>query len=223
MALIILALGVSRAAADQFWYTYEGNDYPEVEGPWIRYTRGGGAQRSLQDGALVLDSLASMYIVDEYYINTPFVLDPGEALHVEWRVRIDQTPTNPDAAMFIAAGVHGLIFLHYAENGIWSEAEGVWIDFVPGVFHEYSLWSWDLANYSLFIDGQLAHEGVFEGPYPYSDVFWGDVTEATSLTTWDFVRFGIVPEPPVGPVMALAGLAVLRFRKRPTWRKGNEM
>jgi hypothetical protein len=58
IALAVLALGVSSAAADQFWYTYEGNDYPEVEGPWIRYTRAGGAQRSLQDGSLVLDSLA---------------------------------------------------------------------------------------------------------------------------------------------------------------------
>jgi hypothetical protein len=211
VAVAVLALAVSFAPADQFWYTYEANDYPEVEGPWIRYTRGGGAERSLHDGALVLDSLASWQIVDEYYINTPFVLDPGESLEVEWRVRIDQTPTNLDAAVVVRAGVDGVILLSYAEDGIWSDFESVWIDFVPGVFHDYSLISYDLAAYTLYIDGQLAYSGNFEGPWPSSGFTWGDCTEgATSLTSWSFVGFGIVPEPAPGLVMALAGLSLIR-------------
>jgi hypothetical protein len=224
VALGVLALGVSSVAADQFWYTYEGNDYPEVEGPWIRYTRGGGAQRSLQDGALVLDSLADWHIVDEYYINMPFVLDPGEALEVQWRVRIDQTPTNLDAAVAVRAAMEGVVLLMYAENGIWIGTEGVWIDFAPGVFHDYSLVSYDLAAYALYIDGQLAHGGDFAGQYPSSGLTWGDLSEgATSMTSWSFVRFGIVPEPATGPVLALAGLAVLRIGRRRTWRKCDEM
>lgn len=224
VVVAVLVVGVSSSAADQFWYTYEGSDYPEVEGPWIRYTRGGGAQRSLQDGVLVLDSLADWHIVDEYYINTPFVLAPGEWLEVDWRVRIDETPSNPDAAVAVAAGVNGLILLHYAVDHIWSETEGVRIDFAPGVFHEYSLISPDLGIYALYIDGQLAHSGDFAAPFDTSWVSWGDMTEgATSMTRWDFVRFGVVPEPSVGLVLGLAGLTALRSRSRSTRRKCEAM
>jgi hypothetical protein len=227
VVLGVLALGVCSAGADQLWYTYEGNDYPEVEGPWIRYTRGGGAQRSLQDGVLVLDSLADWQIVDEYYINTPFVLDPGESLRVEWSVRIDQTPTDFDAAVAVRAGVDGVVLLHYTENRIWSDYEGVWIDFVPGVFHDYSLISYDLAAYSLYIDGQLAHSGYLQGAWPSSGFTWGDLTEgATSMTSWDYVRFGIVPEPASGLMLGLVGLGAVSLagpktrRSRRCHRKG---
>jgi hypothetical protein len=193
VALGVLALGVSLTGAEQFWFTYEANDFPEVEGPWIRYTRGGGAQRSLQDGALVLDSLADWHIVDEYYINMPFVLDPGEALEVQWRVRIDQTPTNLDAAVVARAGMDGVVLLSYAENGIWIDTEGVWIDFAPGVFHEYLLISSDLAGYCLYIDAQLVHSGYFVGPYPSSGLTWGDLTEgATSMTSWSYVTNPVI-------------------------------
>jgi hypothetical protein len=211
IALAVLALGVSSAAGDQFWYTYEGNDFPEVEGPWIRYTRAGGAQRSLQDGSLILDSLADWHIVDEYYINTPFVLDPGERLEVDWRLRIDEVVGQFDPGVYVFAGADGEILLNYGEDFIWSGAEGARIDFAPGVFHDYSLVSYDLAAYALYIDGQLAHNGHFEGWEDVSALTWGDGTEgATSVTTWDFVRFGVVPEPPVGFVMALAGLSLRR-------------
>jgi hypothetical protein len=72
-----------------------------------------------------------------------------------------------------------------------------------------------LAGYSLYIDGQLAYNGQFEGYETSSALIWGDGCEgATSKTSWDFVRFGVVPEPAAGSVMALAGLAVLRSRKR---------
>jgi len=224
VAVCMLAIAVSQAGADQFWYTYEGNDYPEIEGPWIRYTRAGGAQRSLQDGSLILDSLADWHIVDEYYITTPLVLDPGESLEVDWRLRVDQSPDNPDAWVVVRAGTDGAVVLNYLDDGIWSGFEGVWIDFAPGVFHDYSLISYDLATYALYIDGQLVRNGYFEGFWSSSGLTWGDGTEgATSMTSWDFARFGVVPEPPAGFVMALAGLAVLRFRKRPTWRKGDEM
>jgi hypothetical protein len=216
VVMAVLALGVLSASAEQFWSTYEGNDYPEVEGPWVRYTRAGGAQRSLQDGSLVLDSLASMYIVDEYYIITPFVLDPGEWFEADWCVLIGETPPgNPDAGIEITVPGKGGILFGYLENGIWSFREAAWIDFAPGVFHDYSVISYDFAGYSLYIDGQLAYSGQFEGIDTSSGLLWGDGTEgSTSVTAWDFVRFGVVPEPATGPVVALAGLAVFRSRRR---------
>jgi hypothetical protein len=117
-----------------------------------------------------------------------------------------------------------VILLDYLENGIWSAAEGVWIDVSPGVFHDYWLISNDLASYALFIDGQLAHSGHFEGFETSSALVWGDRGEgATSMTSWDYVRFGVVPEPAAGFVLALAGLVLLRSRRRPTWRKGDEI
>jgi hypothetical protein len=215
VAVCVLSMAVSQAGADQFWYTYEGNDYPEVEGPWIRYTRAGGAQRSLQDGSLVLDSLADWHIVDEYWISTPFVLDPGERFEADWRVRIDQSPDNPDVGVFVGHPASGQILLTYLEDGIWILSEGVWIGFTPGVFHDYALVSYDLATYTLYVDGQPGHSGQFEGICTWSGLNWGDGTEgATSMTSWDFIRFGVVPEPATGFVMALAGLAVFRSRRR---------
>jgi hypothetical protein len=50
--------------------------------------------------------------------------------------------------------------------------------------------------YELYIDDELAITGVFEEVFGPTRVSWGDVvTGATSLTEWDYVRFGVIPEP----------------------------
>jgi hypothetical protein len=73
--------------------------------------------------------------------------------------------------------------LDYLVNGIWSAREGVWIDFAPGVFHDYSLTSYDFTAYTLYVDGQVAHAGQFEGMDTSSGLIWGDRAEgSTSIT-----------------------------------------
>jgi hypothetical protein len=215
----ILAFGVSATLANQFWYTYEGNDYPEVEGPWARHTRAGGAQRSLVDGALVLDGMADWHIVDNYFVDAPFALAPGERALAEWRLLVGSVSGFADPAVGVCAGAAGEVLLRYREDAVYSSYEGVWISFTPGVFHQYVLDSPDLVTYELRIDGEVVYSGLFHGPSPQNGAAWGDATEgASSVSTWDYFRFGIVPEPSAGFVVGLAGLATItgtaRSRRR---------
>ncbi len=198
LGLALIAVFVGFARADQFWISWEGDTYPEQDG-WERYTRAGGAQRSLQDGTLVLDGMASWEIVDNYYIERTLIPDPGELFRLDWRVRVDEVLGYTDPLVAVCAGQLGQVGLGYSENGIWSMFEWVWIDFEPGVFHDYTFTSADMETYALYIDGQLAHSGYFVGPSSQSIVCWGDGTEgASSISTWDYARFGIVPAPQAG-------------------------
>ncbi|MCA9245420.1 MAG: hypothetical protein KDA32_15810, partial [Phycisphaerales bacterium] len=65
IAFVVAALAASPAAAEPYRIAYEGNDFPEDEG-WHRVTTGGGAERTLEDGVLTLDGLASIETNDVY-------------------------------------------------------------------------------------------------------------------------------------------------------------
>jgi len=213
LIIILLVAGcASVAGAEQFWIAWEGDDYPENEG-WERYIRAGGAERSLQNGTLTLDDMADWHIVDEYFINRPLVPEPAEWFRMEWRLRVDELLGFADPGLFIRSEETGVVFLRYTESAVYSPLESVWIDFEPGLFHEFVFTSADMLSYQLHIDGQLAHIGSFVGPYPFSGVVWGNVTEgASSISTWDYVRFGMVPEPGAGLLLGLAGLPGSRRR-----------
>jgi len=212
MIVVLVAGCASVAGAEPFWIAWEGNDYPENEG-WERYTRAGGAERSLEDGTLILDGMADWHIVDEYFINRPLVPEPGEWFRMEWRLRVDELLGFADPAVFITSEETGVVLLRYAESAIYSPLESVWVDFELGLFHEFVFTSADMLSYQLHIDGELVHTGSFVGPFPYSGVCWGDATEgASSISTWDYVRFGMVPEPGAGPLLGIVGLAFVRWR-----------
>jgi hypothetical protein len=93
--------------------------------------------------------------------------------------------------------------------------EGVWISFSPGVFHDYSFTSPDLLTYTLSIDGQLVRTGRFTGPWYDSYVCWGDGAQgASSLSSWDSVAFGNVPEPGASLILVVAGTGAATLRGR---------
>jgi hypothetical protein len=212
MIVLLVAGCVSVVGAEPFWIAWEGNDYPENQG-WERYIRAGGAERSLENGTLILDSMADWHIVDEYFINRPLVPEPAEWFRSEWRLRVDELVGYADPAVLIRSGENGAVILEYRSDAIHSLFEGVWIDFEPGLFHEFVFTSADMLTYQLYIDGLLAHTGSFVGPYPYSGVCWGDATEGgRSIASWDYVRFGIVPEPGAGLLLGFAGLAFMSRR-----------
>jgi hypothetical protein len=218
LAVLVLA---APATATPWWVSYEGNDYPENEG-WERYTHGGGAQRSLEDGCLVLDTMASSEIVDDYSRDLLSLPGPGEMFRAEWRLRVDRAPGWCDSGISVQFDNRGLVFLTYEENRIFSLGEGQWIaTMAPAVFHEYALTSVDLNTYILCIDGLIAHVGRIVAPAPESFIGWGDTGTGagdTSLTTWDFVRYGCVPEPSagllVGSVALPVAIAATRIRRR---------
>jgi hypothetical protein len=218
VAIVGLLALASSATATPWWVTYEGNDYPENEG-WAHYIYGGGAQRYLVDGSLVIDSLASRDIADNYAWTLPTLPASGEAFRAEWRLRVDDTPSLPsarDPALGVGFAGHGDVLLSYEEGGIYSVDEVAWIATIePGVFHDYVLTFANLDTYTLAIDGTVVWAGEVV-PASYSSyIGWGDCRlGATSLSTWDYVRFGVVPEPASGVLIgSVLGVATaLRTR-----------
>ncbi len=211
--LAVSALGGSIALADPYWISYEGDDLPETEG-WERTVYAGGDQRSIQDGTLVLDGRASIDIADFYRmpISDP---DPGELFVAEWRVWVGDIPGYPDPGIAVTSSGHGALVLAYQEDRIYSLLEGVYIYFTPDIFHDYLLTSSDMLSYDLYIDGTFTYAGVFVGPFPQSWTAWGDTTQgASSLSYWDYVRFGVVPEPSAGLLLGSAALAMTGLRGR---------
>jgi len=119
MLTFLIALscaGFPVATAEQYWIAWEGDDFPENEG-WTRYTRAGGAERSLEDGTLILDGTASTEIVDIYYIQTGVVPDPGEQFLLDWRLRVDQVEGFADPVRFSCATAKRL-------STAWARASG---------------------------------------------------------------------------------------------------
>lgn len=219
ITICLLVLGAG-ARAEPFWIEYDAScgQFPEEVG-WDRLAMGGGARRSLEDGALRLDSLASTSIIDCYGISHPVDLGPGESFVLEWRLRVNEVygladpPVKPVMAVFFAG--YGRVTLEYSETSLYSLLEFTWIDFDPHAFHDYSLATSDLLTYTLRIDGSAAHTGPLVTPCSVSSVDWGDsVTGSSSLSDWDYVRFGVIPEPSsvlLTTCACLAG-AILRAR-----------
>jgi hypothetical protein len=106
------------------------------------------------------------------------------------------------------------VLLRCSEDAVYSQLEGQWIaTFEPGAFHEFCLTTSDVVDYELFIDGQPVHVGEFRGPVSYRDAFWGDQVQGTSsLSTWDFVRFAVVPEPAGWLLLGFGGLLAVKHK-----------
>lgn len=199
-ACVVTVGSALSATANPFWVSYEGDDYPENQG-WTRIIEGDGpANRSLADGVLTIDSLWSTQVSDFYRIDRPVNPGSGEVFVSQWRVRVNtvvgNTSYDPGLAFF-SDDTWGLGFL-LGHGGLWGNFEHqLFIPYEPDVFHAFELRSRDMRTYELFMDGALAHVGMFwepavTGPY----VAWGDATRGSaSDADWDYFRFGVIPEP----------------------------
>jgi hypothetical protein len=216
IAVLISLTLVASATAEPFWFEYDASLglFPEAVG-WDRLTMDGGAQRSLDDGVLTLDGLASWSIVDDYGIFHPIDLAPGELFVMQWRLRVDEVHGSGDPGVGVDSEAYGRVALLYSESSIRSIFEDVWIFFEPHVFHDYSFTSTDLLTYTLQIDGSVVYTGVYVSPSQYSSVYWGDLAMgARSLSVWDYVRFGVVPEPSTVSLALLVVLPAIRTTRR---------
>lgn len=223
LMLAALALGAAAASGDTYWYAWEGDDYPENEG-WFRAYgdengfQQGGAVRTLANGAMTLDSLRHRQVYDYYGIYSISDPEPGELFVAEWRVRIDQTGDPYDNGIVIARDhVPGHVGAHFGYDSVRILYDNNLVfPIMPDVFHNFRLESADMEHYSFYIDGSLIHEGAFESEsILHSYVAWGDgVQGLRSFATWDYVRFGVVPEPStIVSFCAMIGLAVISISR----------
>lgn len=194
LAVILLLSPV--VVADQYWIAYEGNDYPENEG-WFRVSADGGAQRSIEGGVLRLDGAESVAINDVYGLpQYPFDPVSGEVFRAEWRCAIDQLVGIRDPGVAFFSDQAWAVAFSWSQDFIRSEFESIDIPFAFTDFHTFSLTSSDMRSYQLIADGLILHQGQFVQVLSRSRASWGDGVEgAASISRWDYVRFGVVPEP----------------------------
>ncbi|MBU0617068.1 MAG: hypothetical protein KKI02_05075, partial [Planctomycetes bacterium] len=210
----VLGALVAQAGAEPYWIAYEGNDFPENEG-WTReINAAGGANRWIEDGALVIDSLHNAAIIDDYFIEGISDPGPGELFVAEWRVLQEETLFWYDAGVVIArSAVPGHVFFVYDVDEILVWREWEQIPITPGEWHACRIETEDMVEYTLWIDDGEVFTGLFEDQSLLeSFVVWGDMFNgAASLTRWDYVRFGVVPEPSA-VCLVIAGLAACVLR-----------
>ena len=220
--LLLFAAGLSCALtgvahAAPYWVAYEGDDFPEDAG-WHRTAFGGGAERTLEAGVLRLDSLGSTEIVDAYQIDREIDPESGELFVAEWSVRIAANLNHRDSGVVIAPDGGGTLSLEYTFDQLVSQREGWSIPIVPLEFHTYRIESLDMENYSLWIDGAFARNGEWDLFSLNRSFFaFGDTTQfggTGSVTEWDYVRFGVIPEPP--SYLCLTLLLACTFQRRTT-------
>jgi hypothetical protein len=208
--LVLLALTACSARATPYWIAWEGEGetagMPEEFGwtrnwgNWDGQFQGPGAYRTLEDGILTYDSLYDPGVFDYYHMQRPGQLDPqqpNEYFRLEWRLKVSQVVGDFDPAVGLHSDDAWAVGFVYSEDRIYSVFEGfLSIAITPHVFHDYQLVSPDMRSFQLFVDGALAHEGVLVQKFQQSDVAWGDgVQGAASLHQWDYLRYGVTPEP----------------------------
>jgi hypothetical protein len=191
--LSAMALGAALAQASPFWVTWD-EGWPDQQG----WTEGWSipAEKSLDDGLLYIDSTAQGGY-DGYYQNPATVMPgPGETFRLFWRARIDEASFY-DPGVIVRADDHYSVAFGMGIDFIESNYEpDKWAPFEPGVFHDFLLESSDMRSYNLFIDTVLAMQGTFfESLFPGPYVAWGDLSSPFSLTAWDALQYGIIPEP----------------------------
>lgn len=220
-ACALVACGTATATATPYWVSYEGNDFPETEG-WERIYGGGGSNRSILNGSLVLDSLASDQIYDCYFWRQQINPGAGETFVCEWRMLVvsNQGP-DLDEEVTIAPDGAG-IAIGIGASSILSWREGWSMPITPAVFHSYRIESTDMLHYSLYIDDSYAMDGLWDlNSLNKSYVVFGDTFSGGTITPdseWDYVRFGVIPEPTALQLVVVG--AYLVIRRRIPWSSG---
>lgn len=214
----IIALAAGRAAGDQYWVAYEGNDFPENEG-WLR-TYGDGTfppsdqpDRSLENGELVI-STARDPSLWEYYSRILLDPEPGERFEAEWRTRTEILSGPFDnGVVFARSQPPGHVSFRFQSNGLLVRTDDILIPLDVTISHEFRFQSMNMSEYSLWIDGKQVYEGVFDSnSLLHGYVAFGpDVQGASSISSWDYFRYGVVPEP--NALLLIGVLSVLTRRR----------
>lgn len=202
--------------AEQYWIAWEGNDYPENEG-WERQITNGGATRSITDGVMTLDTTADLWSNDFYRLRRDIDPSAGETFRAEWNLRVDEVvgeiDVEPSVGIFSNdAWAIGLEFGRDHLESVFESYQAVFYD--PDTAHDFVITSDDMREYTLYIDGVVAREGLFVEVLTPRFVAWGSgMLGASSRNHWDYFRFGVVPEPSTAAALVcLSVIFVLRRR-----------
>ena len=207
--LTIVAAGVPGFAQI---VSYDGNVFPEeTNDSWVRLEQLFPAERWLEDGWLVqapvlLPCPPDCTTRDSYRRE----LDDQAGIS-SWFLEWVMVTNGPQAfgavapAVVAAAGTSGVLYHFTIAKDRMSFNRGaqfpiVFTDIEDGIPHRYRV---ELQNtplprtYLFTIDGEVADAGLAESFYPTADsfiTFRATAAIEDSVTQWDYVRFGRIPE-----------------------------
>ena len=93
---------------------------------------------------------------------------------MQWRLKIHEAAPWDDPGVYIISDDQYAVALVFAEGYVLSTFEhDVYAFFEPGVFHEFELHSSDMRSYQLYIDDDLAIEGLFDDSFISPCAGWG--------------------------------------------------
>jgi len=229
---VTFAVGIAAALLGQIalggTVSFEGNSYPEDEG-WVRSDRLYRSDRHLSDGWFVqtpriVETNGFDHGQDDFYVHALASFADANTFFLEWRM--DTTGLREEMfdvapAVIVLGGISGVNYhITIARDQVLFRRDprlpSVWVDIAPGVPHDYRLELYGAELYELYIDGSLIDAGVPEGAYPTEDsraTFGARSTYVDSVTRWDYIRFGTIPEPATG-LLLLSGAAVVLLRRR---------
>jgi hypothetical protein len=207
---ILFVFAPAICKAEPYWVSWD-SGWPEEQG-WTWGATDPGPDRWLDDGTLYIDSRAAVGLAGGYYQIHPgmFSLGPSETFVVQWKAMVWEA-TYPDAGVFLTCDDQYAVGFTFSTDAVWSDYEpGLSAPLIPGLFHEFRFESSDFRAYRLYIDSGLALQGTLSeglGPLP-SYIGWGDHTTSRSLSQWDYMQYGVVPEP--SALACLVGAGCLR-------------
>ncbi len=192
--------------------SYDGAAFPEETGDgWTRDEQVNLAERSLEDGWLiqapvVLPCPPHCWTQDFYRRDLDDQAD-GDSWFLEWVV----LTTGPQAfgavapASIVGGGTSGVLYHFTIARDRMSFKRGsqfliVFADIEEGVAHRYRLELQNTAptgTYRFTINGEVIDDGPAEAFYPTGDssiTFGARAAIEDSVTKWDNVRFGRIPD-----------------------------
>ncbi|MGD8454305.1 MAG: PEP-CTERM sorting domain-containing protein [Phycisphaerae bacterium] len=228
-AVLLLLLATAVAArADPFYLRYDADEvYPEDAG-WERHgiDPHGLVVRTLGSGILTIDSRASLALTDWYLREIPELeIQDGEQLRVTWRMRTFETQTEwfqSDVVLAVSNAESEYVefflgpdFIAVNEDGLVGP-EQLYL-YSAETWHTFQMISDDAQAYTLLVDGEYAFDGTFTrhlsaGPNlaAFGDAIYG----RSSLSSWDYIEFEVVPEPTSALLVAAAGAVSCAMNRR---------
>ena len=211
--LIMLATAVSATAQVVI---YRADSFPE-EDRWTRDPTIYRVDRRIDEGQLVQAAKIfandpgdpSISQRDSYRLSLADFAGAA-TFFTEWRMYTNNPPVYGAVApaVFVTANQLGVLY-HFVigddQLRLLRDVSipHVYFDIKPGVAHTYRLELYGTDEFRFFIDGELEHTGVPEGPFPTSDAVIATLCGATlldgdTLCWWDEIRFGLIPLPGSG-------------------------
>ncbi len=207
MSRCALHVAIALAAAPGFAQvvSYEGNSFPEKLGQgWDHLETVLPADRSIDAGRLtqapVVLPCPPLCTTQDFYRHE---LTDQPSWFLTWRMATDGPPVFGAVApaSIVAGGTTGILYHFTIGNNEVRLIRGsqfpiVYGDFDPGV-HVFRLELRGADSYTFLVDGDVVDTGVPEGPYPTDDsrvTFGAQAAIVDSVTQWDYIRFGLIPE-----------------------------